>query len=344
MSSGEGRGDGARSFAIVGAGSLGLVLAAGLAAAGHAVTLLVRPGAEATLLDEGSVQVTGALDVGSRLVTDPGEPGVVTVATELGEHGHDHLDLLIFATKAHQLEDAVTEMVKVASLPPTVSVAGFQNGVAKDDVLRSAFGPGSLICAATVLNARRTGTARATVAGLGMSYFGEPSGPASERVEAICHAFQAAGFPAVAVQNGTSMVWAKFANAIGVFGVTSLTRLATGDMMHRRPLVLAYRSLLEEVDAVARAEGVAIGDYPGLTIGSYLTATPDELADQLTAGPYDPAAPPSLSSMLQDITAQRRTEVDQTFGDLIRRARSHDVPVPRAELVNALISGIGSEK
>jgi ketopantoate reductase len=58
------------------------------------------------------------------------------------------------------------------------------------------------------------------------------------------------------------------------------------------------------------------------------------------AGPYDPTGPQSFSSMAQDIAAGRKTESEQIFADLARRARRHGVPTPRVDLVNNLISGI----
>jgi 2-dehydropantoate 2-reductase len=194
--------------------------------------------------------------------------------------------------------------------------------------------------AATVLNARRTGVAQVTVGSLGMTYLGELGAPPSPRVTAACEAFGAAGLPVTVVEDGRSLVWSKFANAVGIFAVSGLTGLSTGAMTHRRSLVLAYRSLLEEVDAVAVAEGVRIEDYPGLPMRTYLNATGEEVADIMASGPYDPQGPQSFSSMAQDIAAGRKTESEQIFADLARRGRRHGVPTPRVDLVNDIISGI----
>ena len=44
--------------------------------------------------------------------------------------------------------------------------------------------------------------------------------------------------------------------------------------------------------------------------------------------------------MVQDLAAGRRTEIEETFGDLLRRARAQGTEVPRAEFVYRLISGL----
>jgi 2-dehydropantoate 2-reductase len=331
--------DNVTAFAIVGAGSLGLALGAALAVSGRAVTVLGRVTSAAELLRAGEVHVGGALDLRvpvSGAAAAPGQLCVVDDPTRLPS-----VTGMIFTTKGHQLEAAVLEVAGSEAVTSGRSwFAGLQNGVVKDDVLAVAFGAERVLGAATVLNARRTDAAHVTVGSLGVSYFGELGAPPSPRVTAVYEAFCAAGLPATVVDDARSLVWSKFANAVGIFGVTGLTRLATGEVARRRPLALAYRSLIEEVDAVARAEGVRIKDYPELPMRTYLDATGEQVADIMAARPFDPRAPQNFSSMAQDILAERRTEVEQIFADLARRGRRHGVPTPRADLVNDLISGV----
>jgi 2-dehydropantoate 2-reductase len=327
------------AFAIVGAGSLGLALAAALAASGQVVTVLASTNSAAGLLEVGNVQIDGLLDLRVPVSGEPARPGHLSVVDDPAQL--PPVAGAIFTTKGHQLQAAVDQ---VAGAGPGILgncwFAGLQNGVIKDDILAEAFGPGRVLGAATILNARRTKVAQVTVGSLGMTYLGELGAPPSQRATAACGTFVAAGLPATVVDDGRSLVWSKFANAVGIFAVTGLTGLSSGAMTHRRPLVLAYRSLLEEVDAVAVAEGVRIGDYPALPMRTYLDRTGEEVADMMGAGPYDPTGPQSFSSMAQDIMAGRKTESEQIFADLARRGRRHGVPTPRVDLVNYLISGI----
>jgi ketopantoate reductase len=108
------------------------------------------------------------------------------------------------------------------------------------------------------------------------------------------------------------------------------------EIFARRPLALAYRSLLEEA-----AQGVHIADFPDLAIRSYLEPAPEDFATEM-AGRVSPAGdgPPGFSSMAQDLAAGRRTEIEETFGDLFGRADAHGVKVPRSELVYRLVAGL----
>lgn len=300
---------------------------------------MARRGSEVDLLKAREIEVDGALGLRVPLSSHPAQPGSVSVVA--GPQDLPAIDALLFTTKGPQLATAVEEVATgLTGWGCSSWAAGFQNGVVKDEVLAAAFGPGQVVAAATVLNARRTGAAQVSVGALGMSYFGEPSGGLSGRVHLACNVFDEAGLPATPVTDGRGLVWAKFANAVGIFAITSLTRLSTGEMFRRPPLSRAYHSLLQEVDGVARAEDVAIADYPGLPMRTYLDMSAGEFASSMAARAYDPSAPASLSSMLQDLTAGKKTEAEEIFGDLGRRGRQHGVPTPRADFVKALITGL----
>ncbi len=330
----------AGSFAIVGGGSLGLTFAAALAAAGHAVTLLARPTSARAILAAGEVEVTGGLERRAPARSGEGEPGSVGVLedpTALPE-----VTGTLFMTKGRQLEEAVASVRDSALARGSSWVGGLQNGVVKDDVLAAAFGQGRVLGAATVLGARRASEHEAFVASLGTTYVGELVGPPSPRVTSFCAALVDAGITCVAVDDARRMLWSKFGNAVGIFGVSALTRLSTAELFSRPSLVRAYHALLEEVDAVARAEGIegGLGDYPALTMRTFLDLTPEGLAELLAARFAGYAGPPSYSSMAQDVAAARRTESEQIFGDLVARGGRQGVPTPRAQLVYELVGGI----
>jgi 2-dehydropantoate 2-reductase len=137
------------------------------------------------------------------------------------------------------------------------------------------------------------------------------------------------------------MLWSKFANAVGVFGVTAITGLPTAQMFARPPLALAYRALLQEAASVAAAEGTEVGDFPDLPMKTYAEQPVEEFLAAMAARPAPPpGAPPGYSSMAQDLAAGRPTEVDQIFGDLVRRAEARAIGVPLSQMVYRLITGL----
>ncbi len=250
---------------------------------------------------------------------------------------------MLFTSKGHDLPQSIEEVADAWPVERRAGsfVAGLQNGVVKDELLVAAFGNGAVVGAATVLGAQRMSVGEATVAGLGTTYFGEFDAPSSARTELMAAALAGAGLPSVVVAEIRSLLWSKFCNAIGIFGVSALTRLPSVEIFARPSLALAYRSLLDEAAAVAAAEGVTVGDFPDLPMRTYLEPTPDEaVAEMSRRVSRVPGRPPGFSSIVQDLAAGRRTEIEETFGDLVRRAHARGLPVPRSELVYRIVGGI----
>jgi 2-dehydropantoate 2-reductase len=329
------------SVTIVGGGSLGLVFAAALAGAGHLVTLLARATSAAALRDQGVIVVNGKLALAVPTGPPPARPGQVAVTHHPGDL--PETNAVLFTSKGHDLPQSIEAVADAWPVQrrEAAFVAGLQNGVVKDELLAAAFGGHAVVGAATVLGAERLSPGTASVRGLGTTFFGEFDAPSSARTDLIAAAFLEAGLPCVVVADVKSLLWAKFCNAIGVFGVSALTRLPSVEIFARPSLALAYRSLLDEAAAVAMAEGVQVEDFPDLPMRTYLEPPPEEaVAEMGRRVQRVPGQPPGYSSIAQDLTAGRRTEVEETFGDFLRRAHAHGVPAPRAELVYRILTGL----
>lgn len=329
------------TFVLVGTGALGRTFGTMLAAAGHPVLLLGRPSAAAALGGLETIHVRGAVESSAPVRTGRPEPGAVTVG-QLGDELPRGAAVL-FTTKAHQLAEAAKAVAPCwpAGGDLTAWTAGFQNGLLTGDLLAETFGADRVAGASTVVGARRADDG-AAVASVGMTYLGELDGGRSERVDAAAAAFRDAGLPCDGAQDIRSVLWAKMCHAVAVFGISALTGLPSAQIMATRPLLHAYSTLIAEAASVARAAGIAIEDYPDLPMRTYLKLPASELADRLMAGRPAAAssAPPSFSSIAQDLAAGRPTEHDEIFGDLLRRAGRLGVEIPRISLIRDLVAGI----
>jgi 2-dehydropantoate 2-reductase len=222
-------------------------------------------------------------------------------------------------------------------------VAGVQNGMEKDDLLVQAFGAERVVGAVTITSGQRDPDGTVVMTSPGASYFGELPRGLSERAVAVARAINDAGLPAEAVDDISSVLWSKEANAVGIFAVSVLSRLGAPRMMRRPDLARAYLALVREVDSVARAEGIAMGDYTGFPIKTYLSRSDDENVEFFANRPFIPNADPSrepLPSMTQDLMAGRALEVDAVFSDFLRRAERAGVATPRVALVRDLVRGL----
>ena len=344
---------------IVGAGSLGQAYSALLASSGQSVVLLASAASAIRLRQAGAVRLVGAV-TRTVPVGDPGAPGRVGVMTDpadLARHVNGWGDGvgrkggtsgILFATKGHQLPVAIAEVM--ATLPPDAPgdwwVAGVQNGLVKDDLLADAFGSSRTVGAVSILGAGREADGAVRIGGLGMTYFGEFDAPPSLRVADAVARMTEAGIPAEVAPDIRSVLWSKACNAVGIFGVSVLTRLPGPSLWSNPDLVRAFRALIRETDAVARANGVAVGDYVGFPIRRYLQMTASEHVEYASGlvpgGRSGPIAPGAYPSMAQDLLAGRTMEVEEVFGDVVARAERAGVDVPRVSLVCDLLRGLNA--
>jgi len=332
-------------LSIVGAGSLGQTLAAMLAASGQPVTVLSTAGSARRLLEAGAVRIRGGTSLDVRVAPAPAAPGSVGIVTEAAALP-DGAGLL-FTPKGHQLPAAIAAIRGAWPRPGDEAawVAGLQNGLLKDELLAEAFGAGRVVGAATITSAQREPNGEILFIGKGITYLGEFDAPPSARVAAAADALRSAGLPAEPARDIRSVLWSKACNAAGVFGVCTLTRRAGPGMLATEGTARAYLELVKETAAIGRAYGVHTGDFASFPpIRTYVDRPTGESAARLAppaaAAPKAADAPRTYPSMLQDLLAGRPLEVDEIFGDLVRRAHAAGVPVPRLEIVRDLIAGL----
>lgn len=332
-------------FSIVGAGSLGQTLAAMLAASGQPVTVLSTAGSVGRLREAGAIRVRGGTTLDVRVSPAPAPPGIVGIATEAAALP-DGAGLL-FTVKGHQLPAAIAAVRGAWPRPGDEAawVAGLQNGLVKDELLAEAFGAARVVGAATITSAQREPNGEILFIGKGITYLGEFDAPPSARVAAAADALRRAGLPAEPARDIRSVLWSKACNAAGVFGVCTLTRRAGPGMLATEGTARAYLELVKETAAIGRAYGVETADLASFRpIRTYADRPTEETVarflQQAAAAAKPAPAPRTYPSMLQNLLAGRPLEVDEIFGDLVRRARTAGVSVPRLEIVRDLIAGL----
>jgi 2-dehydropantoate 2-reductase len=318
---------------IVGAGALGQAFAAHLAANGSAPVLFATSRSACALREVGSIRLRGASVLDVPVAFPPGSPGAVSLCTKARDI--PPRAGMVFTTKAHQLSAACDT---VRSAEPAW-VAGVQNGLVKDDILAAAFGPERVLGMATIYSAGRLPSGEVAVSSLGRTYVGERDGQSSERSVSVAAALNAAGIPTESEPDIRSVLWSKACNAAGIFGVSVLTRTTAAELLSDADMLRAYLSLVRETAAIAAANGVALGDYFGFPIRTYVERTDDDSIAARPAPP-PPEATRSFPSMTQDLFAGRTLESDEIFGDLVERAERANVAAPRLQLVRDVLRGL----
>ena len=153
----------------------------------------------------------------------------------------------------------------------------------------------------------------------------EPRPAPPAEIERLADACARAGMPTDAVADARGPQWRKVIFNAATNPLGALTRLTHGRVCERPDLRGLVSGLVDEGKAVATAQGIELDDDPERLI--------DHAARKEVA--YDHKA-----SMLQDVEAQRQTEVDYLNGGIVRFGRENGVPTPLNEAIVALIKGM----
>lgn len=290
------------TFAVVGSGAVGGYYGAKLARAGHDVTFVAR-GAHLAAIRERGLTIKSPLGdfvVKARAEEDPARIPPVDVA--------------IFAVKAYSNRDALP--ILKALVGEQTTALTLQNGVESVDEVAAVAGRsrvlGGSTYIATALSApgviEQTGTHRRIV-------FGEMSGDTSgisARVQRISDAFAGADIISEPVPDARVPIWEKFCYLAPFAAFTGAARLPIGplwsDPFIRAQLIAAFH----EVEAVARASGIAL---------------PAGVVDRIL--PYlDTIPPDTRSSLLIDLQQGKPIEVEALLGAVVRHAAKTRTPTP----------------
>lgn len=288
---------------IVGAGAIGTYVACRLGAVAD-VSLLVRPGRVAPSVH--SLRIIGG--------PDEGEVDVEYVSS-LDEAAA--ADVIIVAVKGPDTAVAVEGLR--GRLGPQTVVLELQNGVDRADAIDEILGERRTLAGAIYLECvlESVGAVR-YLSGARRIVFGEPDGRApTPRVTFVGEILRAASFDFVAPDDVRPDIWRKFALVCAANSLTSLTGGTFGDVLGMPDAHKVIVGVLSEVVDVGRASGV---DLP--------TDAPTEWFRFL-----EQLGPSLRSSMLHDVTAGKRTEVEELNGAVLGLATSLGVPVPRNEVI-----------
>jgi 2-dehydropantoate 2-reductase len=286
-------------IAVVGAGALGLTFAAALAPA-HDLVVLAR-----------RAEVAHALTRDGITVDADGHTAVVPVRATIVPDDLRERDVWLVAVKAYATRDALTPLAD--ALPPNVLVASIQNGIDFAADARAALGPTARLAPGTTMQgATLLGPTHVRAIGRGRTMFArvDPPGTSSDDLAA---GFAAAGLPAEIVDDVNARLWRKLLVNAVINPLGALSRRPNGAIVDDDDLRALGRQLADEAAAVAASEGYAIADAWTLV----------EDAARATA--------PNRNSMLQDLEAGRRTEIEAISGAIVRRAAVHGIAVPLTE-------------
>jgi 2-dehydropantoate 2-reductase len=300
---------------VIGAGTIGSLLAGHLAAVAEVSVLTRRPEHAERLGAEG-LRVSGKSEKLHQV-------HATRDARELPD-----FDLGIFAVKATDLRDAA---VRLDGLAPGATMMTIQNGLGAEEVV-ARHGEWPLISAVTFMSGNRHSDVHVEYELDTATWLGPWAGTRTslDTVKAVAALINASGLRAEWMPDLLPAQWSKLIFNSAINGVAALTELPHVALFAQEddPPALGpvVRTLIDEGKAVAAAAGIELYEDPW-EMNKLAVARGETRANDYA----------HLPSMLEDVLAHRPTEVDFIAGALVREAARLGVEAPMTGAVYRLI-------
>lgn len=297
------------NIAILGAGAMGSLFGGLLAEAGHRVTLL----------DVDDAHLEAIRRHGLRLHTDAGERVVTGLEALRPESATQTADLLIVFTKTLHTLAALTSSRAV--IGPRTGVLSLQNGLGNAERLAQFAEPARVMIGVTTWPADKGGAGQVSSHGTGTIRVMSADGSVTPMLESAVKALNDAGLNCTADADVRAAIWEKVAFNAALNSLCAVTGCTVGELANVQDGAVLAMKIVAEVIEVARAHAVAVD-------AQHVTANVQHaLAHHRAHRP----------SMLQDVLAGRRTEIEGINGAIAQAARSKGIAVPYTESLLHLV-------
>ena len=313
-------------IAIIGCGAIGGYVAAQLALAGEAVTVMVR-GATLDAVRERGITLHMS-DGRTHLAHN------VRATSDYARAGAQ--DLVILAVKAHQLE-AVAAQVP-ALFGSDTAVVTMQNGIPywyfhrhggalEGSIVRSVDPQGTIsrlipaerVIGCVVYPATEL-LAPAVVKHIEGDRFpiGELDGSVSERAQRISQSFTRAGFKSPVLDNIRAEIWLKLWGNLTFNPISALTRSTLAEICQFPPTRALAATMMTEAQSVAEKLGIR-----------FRVPLERRIAGAEKVGHHK-------TSMLQDVEAGKAPELEALLGSVVELGQLTHTPTPHIDCVYGL--------
>ncbi|BAX58572.1 ketopantoate reductase family protein [Burkholderia stabilis] len=302
-------------IAILGAGAMGSLFGGLLAESGEAVTLI----------DVNDAHLDAIRRDGLRIDDDRGERRIRALqamrpeAANAAASPDTPFDLLIVFTKSLHTRVALDGVR--ALLTPRTHVLTLQNGLGNVETLNAFVPLERVLVGVTTWPADAAGPAHVRSHGAGTIRMMMADGEARPFATAVADALSRAGLACTLDADVWAAIWEKVAFNAALNTLCAVTGCTVDQLGNHHDGPRLALAIAAETAAVARANGIAVD-------GERIARNVEHAISEHRG---------HRPSMLQDVLAGRRTEIDAISGKVVAAARETGVAVPHTETLLALV-------
>ena len=303
-------------IAVIGAGAMGSIYASFLAQNKNEVLAIDLWEEHLNVIRESGLRVSGF----------SGDNTVKNIKVSNDINDAKGYELFIIATKASGVGAVASKLSKIASKSSIILT--IQNGLGAGERIAS-FMPTDniLLGVAQGFGAAMIGPGHAHHNNMSMIRIGEMNGGMTPRLETLVKTWCDAGFNAKAFDDIEQLIWEKFVCNVAWSGSCSIFRKTIGQVMES-----------EEMFNIAKGcaiEAKKMGDIKKVNF------TFDETVNYFTE--FGKKLLNSKPSMLQDVEANRLSEIDAINGMVVTLGNQYDIETPYNTAVSSIIKAQEAE-
>ncbi|WDR03554.1 2-dehydropantoate 2-reductase [Devosia algicola] len=232
------------------------------------------------------------------------------------------VDLIVNFVKCYHTEAAIHAARPM--IGSDTMVLSLQNGWGNAARIAGIIGEHALLVGLTYHSANLAKPGHINHPGVGVTHIGELDGTLSPRLERLAATFEDAGFEVAPSTRIVDEVWKKLALNVCTLPPAGLLRFHADELVEHDGTMALMRGLLDETVAVASAQGISLdGEERWAAITGLLAR-----------------AIGAKASMLQDVEAERRTEIDVINGAIVAAGKVHGVATPLNDTMVWLIKSL----
>lgn len=220
-------------------------------------------------------------------------------------------DLIIVAVKYHHLPEAIHDLRN--RLGENSLIVSLMNGIDSEELIGAAYGMEKMLYAVVAgIDPVRQGN-RITYTKEGKIFIGEAKNPGlSERLERVTSLFDRAGIASEIPGDIMRTLWWKFMINTGMNQVSAVLRAPYSVFQTSPEARELMESAMMEVMTIAREANVHLSKRDIEEWYSFMSGL----------------SPQGKTSMVQDMEAKRKTEVEMFAGKVMELGKTHGIPTP----------------
>ena len=234
----------------------------------------------------------------------------------------DEADLILLTTKTYDTIPAIKTAKHLIDKGTYVML--IQNGLGTEQQVAEELNTTRVLRATTCMGAIRVRPGVVEKTGCGLTELGSRYPENYAYVLEMTEMLRKCGFDVRASDNIEGVVWTKTLVNCGINPVGALTGFKNGEVYKNQELRGLVIRLVEEAVEIVNALGIELTTEDPVR---YALGTAKATGD-------------NINSMLQDILAGKKTEIDSITGEIIRLGKELGIETPSNESVYALIKAI----